>query len=408
MTKTKLMIFAEGVSTAHPTRMWELAKLLDPTRFEVFFATSKKYHPLLSSCSSIQKLELETISTDIFNQRLFHADFPYSSKELLDLILQDELLLKKYSPDVVISDFRLSALYSTKKFNIPLVNIIQFHWRPGFKKEMVIPFIKPVALLGRTLSKILQPFVKPFILNKQLHQLNQLQKLYNLKPFSNIFEFYCYGDYFLYPDLPSLFKDEPLNLNEGFVGPLFWKNTETPWPKEWPQSFKKPCVYISMGSTGQQEVIPKLLTFFKKENFEIILSTGNMTYPEELLKEVYYNSFIPADAAIQKADLVICNGGTSSTYHAISLGKPILAIPSNLDQNLHSFQLHQKYLAEIIHPDQLKTASLKQKTELLLNSAQVKKAISQAQSELHTLPQKELLNHFIEKIPLIKKTFLKN
>ncbi|MCK6597479.1 MAG: hypothetical protein L6Q37_03880 [Bdellovibrionaceae bacterium] len=239
MTKTKLMIFAEGVSTAHPTRMWELAKLLDPTCFEVFFATSKKYHSLLSPCPSIQKLDLETIPTDTFNQRLFHADFPYSCKELLELIAQDEFLLKKYSPDIVISDFRLTAFYSTKKLNIPLINIIQFHWRPDFKKEMVIPFIKPVALFGRTLSKLLQPFVEPMILNKQLNQINKLQKMFNLKPFANIFEFYCYADYFLYPDLPSLFEEQQLNHNENFIGPLFWKNTETPWPKEWPQSFKK-------------------------------------------------------------------------------------------------------------------------------------------------------------------------
>ena len=43
---------------------------------------------------------------------------------------------------------------------------------------------------------------------------------------------------------------------------------------------------------------------------------------------------LPGDQASRHADLVICNGGSTTGYQALQNGKPVLGIPSNLDQYL--------------------------------------------------------------------------
>ncbi len=44
--------------------------------------------------------------------------------------------------------------------------------------------------------------------------------------------------------------------------------------------------------------------------------------------------YLPGDLAARHARLVVTNGGSSSGYQALAEGKPVLGLPSNLDQYL--------------------------------------------------------------------------
>jgi UDP:flavonoid glycosyltransferase YjiC (YdhE family) len=49
---------------------------------------------------------------------------------------------------------------------------------------------------------------------------------------------------------------------------------------------------------------------------------------------VHVVDMIPGDLAARKAAAVVCNGGASTGYQALAEGKPIVGIPSNIDQLL--------------------------------------------------------------------------
>jgi UDP:flavonoid glycosyltransferase YjiC (YdhE family) len=399
--KLKLLIFAEGISMAHPTRMWELACRLDKDFFDIHFATSDNFHYLLEPQAHIQIYPLKTISNSTFNERLFKTQFPFTVEELNDFTRQDEKLINAIKPDLIMADFRLSAFNSAKKFKIPLINLIQYHWHPLFRKEKLIPYIKPVDLFGRKITSFIEPLVAPLIANQQLKIINEFQNQSNQKTYSNIFESYCAGDYLLFPDAPSLFPDAKTSSTEKFIGPIIWRNKATQWPPYWPKDLPaKPTIYLSMGSTGNHAIAPKIIKTLKENNFQILVSTSGNQYKDIDLHDVYASAFVPADKAISKANLVICNGGTSTTYHSLSKKIPVLAIPSNLDQQLHTHQLKKRKLAETENPDNFNVDSFLIKIKNLLESSQTKHELGNISEEITTFEKENVVDSFIKNLKL--------
>ena len=60
MGKIKILVIAEAVSAAHPTRMWELVNSFDLDIYEVHFATSNSYFDLLEK-SDFLKINFLTL-----------------------------------------------------------------------------------------------------------------------------------------------------------------------------------------------------------------------------------------------------------------------------------------------------------------------------------------------------------
>jgi UDP:flavonoid glycosyltransferase YjiC (YdhE family) len=44
--------------------------------------------------------------------------------------------------------------------------------------------------------------------------------------------------------------------------------------------------------------------------------------------------FVPGDEAARHAAVVICNGGSTTSYQALAEGTPVVGLPSNFDQYL--------------------------------------------------------------------------
>lgn len=383
-TKPIILIFAEGVSMAHPTRMWELAKKINPETYEIHFATSKNYFPYLEGQDHIFKHENPTISTSTFNTRLFETEFPYTADELIQFFKNDERLIKQISPNFIISDFRVTAYSVAQKLKIPYFNIIQYHWHPEFKKEVLIPYNKNMLLFGRNLNQFFFPIFKTAILRKQLQVVNTFQKHIGFPNFNSIFEFYSAGDFLLFPDLPSLFPNAQLKNNEFFIGPLFWKNTNTTWNSQWPKE-KSPLktIYVSMGSTGNHEIGNKIVNALALTGYQLFVATSGKSYTiNNANPNIYLDNFISADTAMNMADLVICNGGTSTTYHALSKGIPIFAFPTNMDQYLHMNQLKKMGVANYTHIDTFEEQSFNRSIDLLLSNNKLSTKMAQLKNEI--------------------------
>jgi UDP:flavonoid glycosyltransferase YjiC (YdhE family) len=69
---------------------------------------------------------------------------------------------------------------------------------------------------------------------------------------------------------------------------------------------------------------------------DVLLASAGRSVPAHLPGNVHQVSFVDGQAACAHARLVIHNGGSSTGYQALQAGKPVLGIPSNLDQYLAS------------------------------------------------------------------------
>lgn len=395
----KILIFAEGISMAHPSRMSQLCRKIQSENFEFHIATPKNYFWLFKDLKNTTCHDHSTISNQVFNSRLYETKFPLTLQELTDFRKSDAHLINEIKPDLIINDFRLSAYSVAKSSNIPFINLIQYHWHPQFKKENLLPYVKPVKIFGRRLSSLLSPLISPLILNSQLKTINQFLNTNNIQNCENIYEFYCAGDYLTFPDTPSIFNSPQLRSNEFFMGPLIWKNTETPWPTDWPhEKTSQKSIYLTMGSTGNHNLIPKLAQALSAENFRLFISTSGHKYKNMPTKNTYLSDFVPAESVLALSQLIICNGGTSTTYHGIANGTPVFAFPTNMDQYLHCHQLKVNGVADYENFNELDIVRFVEKVFYLVSTEETRAHVKELRNEIIKLEQENPLKTFLDKL----------
>ncbi|MCB1559283.1 MAG: hypothetical protein KDJ50_10210 [Alphaproteobacteria bacterium] len=387
MSCRKILILANSISLAHPTRMWKLACDLRDAGHHVEFATSEAFWKyLLPTRQDIKLHPISSITPEEFNRRLFKTQFLFTSQEMERDFLEDSRLIETIEPDIIIGDTRPTALIPARMCGIPYFNMTQYHWAHGLENKDILPPVQAVLLFGRTISSLTSPLITPFILKSMVDKANQffcrhpLTKDARIPEFESLSEFYLAGDYTLFADLHALYPLAQLDQHQSFIAPLIWSNSETAWPDHWPHDFGgKPVAYVSMGSTGSYRTIPAVLEGLRMNGFQILLSGYGYNSYDLDLRDTYCAQFVPGDAAMKKADLVVCNGGTGTTYHAISHGLPILAVPQNMDQSLHSYQLEQAGVARMIYADQISTQAVSEAVCDLMNLPNTKQALDMLQ-----------------------------
>jgi UDP:flavonoid glycosyltransferase YjiC (YdhE family) len=277
--------------------------------------------------------------------------------------------------------------------------LIQYHWHPKFKKENLLPHVRPVKILGKTLSRLFTPIISPLILNKQLSLINQFLESHNLAPCKNIYDFYCSGDFRIFPDAASLFDNPTLEKNELFIGPLIWRNKETTWPSHWPKSkSSQKSIYLTMGSTGNHKLVPRLAKALSNENFRLFISTSGSKYHDLPTTNTFTADFVPAESVLEVSDLIICNGGTSTTYHGIANGIPVFAFPTNMDQYLHSHQLKIKGVADYENFNDLDIVRFIEKVFYLVSTTETKSHVIELKNQISKYQTDNPVLSFINKI----------
>ncbi len=404
-SRPKILFVADGVSLAHPTRMAQLAGELNFENYEVHFATSNYYQSFVNLDRSRAQFHIiKSIDTADFNKRLFTVQLPYGFAELKTSFEEDCMLIDKVQPDLIIGDFRLSMAAAAQRTKTRLVTAIQSHWHPNYKRPTLTPFVKPVHLFGRSIAELLSPIVQPMIVRGWMNEIHRFQDWACVPRSRTLYEFYCEGDVVLFPDLAALYSDTLFPPKCEFIGPILWRGKEIPWPHDLPDlSQKKNLVYVSMGSTGDPQVIPSVVRALRNLQYEVLLSTAGRPHYEGLGNEVWQALFIPAEKALKLSKLFVCNGGTANTYSALSLGVPVLGITSNLDQCLHMDVLKKFHVAESLHCDQVTEKSVSKKVSLVFESQNAGSSLAGLQREITKSQNRRDINGIIERLLGIKK-----
>lgn len=333
--KPVVLLVAEAVTLAHFARIVTLAKALDPEQYEVVVASDPRYASLEGPLDCAFH-PIWSIPSAEFERALARGKPLYSAETLTRYVQDDLALLDRVKPDLVVGDFRLSLAVSAPLRRIPYAAVVNAYWSPYADIAYPVPDLPMVRILGVALAQKLFDAVRPIAFALHARPLNQVRRKYGLPSLgSDLRKVYSWGDYTLYAEVPELVPIPRLPENHRYLGPVLWSTRTAPpdWWEKLPED--KPLVFLSLGSSGQAGLLPMALDALSRLPVTVAVATAGRVALAEVPENVRVADFLPIDAASRRARLVICNGGSLSTYQALASGVPVLGICSNMDQLLN-------------------------------------------------------------------------
>lgn len=330
-----ILLVAEAVTLAHFARISTLARALADYPCRVVVASDPRYRALDQS-DSREILPIHSLSGAEFNQALMQGKPLYSAQTLARYVEEDLALIDRVKPDLIVGDFRLSLSVSAPLRGVPYAAVVNAYWSPYADIRYPVPDIPLTRLLGNRLAQPLFDLARPLAFALHARPLNRVRRRFGLPSLGHdLRRGYTWGDYTLYADIPEVVPTRPLPPNHRFIGPVLW-STRTPLPDWWdglPDD--KPIVCITLGSSGRADFLPAALMALARLPITVIAATlGKMTLPP-LPDNVFVADYLPLETALERSRLLVCNGGSLSTYQALARGIPVIGICSNLDQLLN-------------------------------------------------------------------------
>ena len=376
--KPRILFIAEAVTLAHVARPAVLATALDQSSYEIFFAVDPRYNDLFPELSDFRH-DLWSISSEQFLDTLAKGKRLYSS-EVLERYVRDDLqLIERIKPDLIIGDFRLSLSVSARLKNIPYAAISNTYWTTHSNNTYIVPQLPMTGLLGIGLSQVLFNLSRPLVFAAHCIPLNRLRKKHGLASLGHdLRSVYSDADHLWLADMAEYFPISPAAKNCHYLGPLPWspRNKIPPWWDELDEN--KPIVYVSLGSSGQVSLLPIVLDALATLPLTVIAVTAGRTKLTSIPDNAYISDFLPGDQAATRATLMICNGGSLSTYQAIQGGTPVLGIVGNLDQHLNMGYLASSGIGESLRSEHADVAHVRELAEKILAETHYKDAAHKA------------------------------
>lgn len=375
MRKKKVLFFSESVTLAHVARPLSLAAALDPQKYDIHIALGSIPSFLTSQLRQFTTWNLSTaVSSKEFIAALAKGDLPYKKGRLQKQINEDLELMERIKPDLVVGDFRLSLGISARLKNIPYINVTNSTWSPLAKQMLLVPDLPIVDMLGEKITKSIFRFIKPIIFNHLAEPFNQVARRYGLKPFGGLLDVYTSGDWVFFADMPGLVPMAPLPENQIVAGHVeFSAPVSSP---SWLENLSPevPLIYVSLGSSGNQTLLPQLVEALSQMPITAVISTAGARVDLPRYPNIFITDYVHAETVLKKAHAMIGNGGSLGSYTALAMGVPLLSIPSNLDQYQFSTAVKNWGAGLVMRKNEVKPSSVKSALEQLLADRKFKES----------------------------------
>lgn len=366
--RPRILFVSEAVSLAHVARQSVLASTLDAERFDIHFASSGQFD-FCQRERTWTRHTLESISPALFLGRLASGKPVYSTDEWRAYVRNDLALLEAVKPDVVIGDFRLSLGISARKLGIRYLAVCNAHWSPYRQpRPMPAPDLPISAFASHRIIDPLFNAIWPLASKFHIRAANTVRKEYGLPAYATLGDLYCDADFTLYADSPTLIPTPGAPASHRYIGPIVWSPAlDVPdWWKDLPQEPRP--VYITFGSTGKVDLLPTIVAACQAENACAVVATAARGNFPATPPSVYAAPFLPGDLAARASRLVIGNGGSATIHQALSEGRPVLGICSNLDQVLTMETVADAGAGEFMRASEASPQRLQQTLQQILNT----------------------------------------
>jgi UDP:flavonoid glycosyltransferase YjiC (YdhE family) len=331
--RKRILFVAEAATLAHVARPLALARALDPVRFQVCIACSPAHRGLITS-QGIDFRPLQSVDSATFVRRLAKGHPLYSSAELERYVGDDLQVIGDFRPDVVVGDFRLSLSVSARLSAVPYAAVTNAYWSPYARHQRFpVPELPVTRLLGVAAAQRVFDLIRPAAFARHALPLNRVRRRHGLPGLGwRLLPTYTDADCTLYADLPTLIPIAGAPSTHQYIGPVLWSFPAPlpPWWKDLPRD--RPVVYVTLGSSGAANLLPRVLQALGSLPVEVVASTAGRVDIPSPPANCHLADYLPGAEASTRASLVICNGGSLTTYQALAAGVPVLGIASNMDQ----------------------------------------------------------------------------
>ena len=395
--KPRVLFVSEAISLAHVARPTVLASALDPAKFDIHFASSGEF----AFCHSEQSFaghRIKSITPTDFLTRLGAGKPLYSYDELDDYVKEDMKLIDAVKPDFIVNDFRLSLGISARLAGVPLLTICNSHWSPdAIHERMSAPDLPLSRLIGhRVLDQVFR-WTWPTVSKLHVSAANRLRKQYGLMPYASLSEFYCDGDVSMYAESPALVRLREASPSHTFIGPIIW-SPASELPSWWSDLARRKVspAYITLGSTGRVDLLPRIVDACCLENVSSVVSTAGRSDFRATSPDVYAEAYIPGSQAAAMCSLVICNGGSATAYQALAQGRPVLGICSNLDQVMTMQGIASAGAGEFIHASEATLPRLREMIRRIRTSESLSQGARAIQASFATFDVRKRFPEVLE------------
>ncbi len=316
--QTKAYFTPYGVGLGHASRLImvanQLQKLDITSKFSSYgeavgYVTMHGY-----DCLAVPPIDLAWNTDGGFSIKDSIAKLPYLFSNFFKQIKVESQNLLDYSPDIIVSDTRLSSLLSGDLLGIPSVVILN------------------------QLKLLLSPRLREVMAARVYEKLNG--------EFLGIM--WSLADRILIPDLPPPYTLSEQNTWDtstaskkleyvGFISPEVHLDEEqiTKVAQNLELDRNRPIVFVHIsGPTDTRMPIIKLAIEACKvlrPGFQYVISEGNpkgSSFPRRLQTNGWYYEWCPVrDEIFALSDALVLRGGHAALSQAIQFGKPVLSIP---------------------------------------------------------------------------------
>lgn len=360
----RVLFFAEAVTLAHVARCLVLAEALR-SKYAVSLAVAASAHRH-APANRFRVTTLESIPSERFVEALRRGHPVYDENTLRRYVEDDLRLIDEIRPDLVVGDFRLSLSVSTRLRSVPYVAISNAYWSPWYRRTAPLPVLPWTSIVPLAVARPVFALGCRPVMASHSRPLNRVRSFYGLPPLaSDLRQVYSDADHVAYADVPELFPTSDRPVTHRYLGPILWSPPVEP-PSWWNESTTEANAYVTMGSSGDPTLLGAVVDALDDLGIAARVATAGAAFGPSARSRARVAPYLPGTEAARRADFVICNGGSLTVQQALSAGKPVLGIASNMDQFLNMQPIVEAGAGIVVRADRVsRTAILRAVVRLL-------------------------------------------
>lgn len=329
-----MLFVAEAITLAQVVRLVALARSLERTRYEVYFACGE-FDGVAFSGTDIVPVPLVTVDREAALRKVDRGERLYETGTLERYVKEELELFDSIRPDLVVGDFRLSLPISATLAGVPHAALINAYFSPFAERDgFPVPEHPLVSLLGYERAARYFPRALPTVFAHFVKPIDSVRQRYGLPPSGGLLHALSAGDFTLYPDVPELCPTRALPRSHRYLGHVPW-SPDVPLPSFFDElDGGRPVVYVTLGSSGRLSALDTVLRVLGELPVLGVVSTAGRFELRRVPNNVRIARYVPGALIARASSFVVTNGGASTSYQALAEGRPVLGVPSNLDQYL--------------------------------------------------------------------------